>query len=133
MGFLAQPAMATNWYSAGSPLNVKSGSTTVGAAYGNYYNKSNTYAASKSFRIDRKAGGNGIFVATRYKFWVSGAWVGSTEKQTGRWTDASWKEATYQLGLNGSASQSRGQIHVCEDQTLSSDPCSAWTYPTFSY
>ncbi|MBD8606591.1 hypothetical protein IFT73_06960 [Aeromicrobium sp. CFBP 8757] len=140
---VAQPAMAATWYSQSDPLKVKEGGSTQGAAYGNYYNSNGSSAKNATTRKDYKAGGNGVYVDTDfylYQYACSGGadgcreqWVYAGGDETGRTTSGKWVSETVSDALSAKASQSRGAIHVCEDQAYSGDPCSSWVYRSFSY
>ncbi|MEH3033123.1 MAG: hypothetical protein PGN07_03550 [Aeromicrobium erythreum] len=142
VGLLAAPASAVGWYSASSPLKVKEKGVTQGGAYGAFYNAGNTYARNKTVRKDFRPGGNGIYVDTRFSFLENSCtntggctteWKFSKHKETKRTTSGSWVRQTVDRTLSDEGSKARGAIHVCEDQSWSPDPCSPWTYPTFSY
>ena len=131
---VAASASAVNWYSSSAPLNVYESGAIQGQAYGNYFNYQNTWASSQSTRRDNKPGGDGIFVHTDYYFnWGGTGYTYWADSRTNNTTSGSWLTATYSTDLPATAHSSRGKIHVCEDHSFAGDPCSADTYPTFSY
>ena len=140
VGFLgiAAPAMAVNWGSASDPYYVKEGTVNQGKGYGDYGNYNNQYARNNMWFYDLRSGGEGIYVRTVFQFFYSNAgdaaaWQRDAYKETDRTTSAAWKFNMRQQALNSRAEKSRGVIRVCEDQTLSGDPCSPEGFISFSY
>lgn len=139
---LAAPAAnAITWYSRSSPLNAYEGGVVQAAAYGNFYNYNGSYARSQSYHRDVRAGGNAAYVDTDWYFYEHGAtcpqggscFLNFGGSESVRTTSSAWKNSYVQKGLRGTADRARGQIHVCEQQAFSGDPCSAWVIRTFNY
>ena len=132
---VAQPASAVYWRSAGNPLNVYENGKVQGQAYGNYYNKNHTHAASQSNRRDAKPGGDGIFVHVDHWYLDPGHgnWIINGTDRTNNTTSGAWQDSTYTNGLWPYGETARGIIHVCEDHSFANDPCSEDVIASFSY
>jgi hypothetical protein len=132
---LSQPASATYWRSATSQLNVYEGGAVQGQAYGNYYNKGGTHAASQSYRRDAKPGGDGVFVHVTHHFLDPGhgQWIIQGADRTNNTTSGSWLDSTYTAPLSRYSDTARGIVHVCEDHSFAGDPCSVDVIVSFSY
>lgn len=137
VGLVMTSASATAWYSQSSPLKVTEDGVTQGAGYGNF-SRNASYAISNSTRRDYKAGGDGIYVQTIYRYWYNpgtgGAqWNNGGSDQTGRTTSGSWVSEKETDALSPDGDRVRGVMDVAEDQSWSPDPRSASAFVTLNY
>lgn len=136
---LAQPALAVNWASSGSPLIAYQNGAPQGAAYGNFYNKNYVWAASQTYRRDLKPGGDGVFVHTTFRYATRACQTCNVEYNYGDYartkntTSSAWQSALDTNQLHSKSNSARGVIHVCEDHSWAKDSCSPDAVPTFSY
>jgi hypothetical protein len=139
---LAIPAMATayslvQWHSTSSPLKVYEDGIEQARAWGNWYNEDHTYARNGARQYDMKPGGNSIYVATKFLFFVeqfgTTYWWNSGTSETKRTSSASWIYDYDHKELHGHGRYARGEIKICEAQAWSGDPCSTTTRPGFNY
>jgi len=131
-------AYATNWYTSSSPLIAYDDGVKQAGAYGSSYIENGTYARTTSNQKDYRPGGDSVYVDTDYKYWMANsygdmAWIEKASKETGRTNSGSWVYKYTRHTLLGNPDRVRMVTHVCEDQSLSGDPCSANVIHTFSY
>lgn len=136
IGF-AVPASAVTWWSSSNPLTVYEGSVAQGQGYGDFYNYNWTYARNDSSHRDLRVGGDGIYVQTRFQYFLElfgiGSYVWDDLRSTVRNTSYTWKASYVQDQLRTGRRSVRGNTSVCEDQAFQGDPCSATAVPTFNY
>lgn len=132
----ASPAVAAPWGSSSSPYVVYSNGTngwSLGRGYGDFFNDGGQYSRNNSYQWDYVPGGNGIYVYTGHQYYWDDSWWDYYSTETARTTTASWVFDWTRKPLRGDLDRVRGRIRVCEDQSFSTDPCSANGYVTFSY
>ncbi len=135
----SETATAVTWYSREGPLRVVAGGTTLGAAYGNFYNYAGSHARNAVVWRDVRPGGDGVFVDNKFYFWYTP--VGGTSPtfnagrslQTPRTTSSAWRFTNVQTLLHSRGTQARVLAKVCEDRAWRPDPCSSTVIRTFSY
>lgn len=149
---LATPtAEALTWNSRSKPLLAHQDSNArnpkiLAAGYGNFSNLRSTYARSAVHYQDRRPGGNKVYGETKFLFYspssdcggfgggVSICFHETASRQTGRTNSGRWDGPwSSDVRLAGDGTRARGRMHVCEDQRLAPDDCSAFVVKTFGY
>ena len=106
--------------------------STVGSAYGNFYNQAYITARDSDEHRKNDSGDDGVYVHTNYDFGphqVQYYWTNSR-----RTTSHSYIGSYSEHDLLSGTSYVRATITVCEDRSFQPDPCSDHSaIPGFAY
>lgn len=134
------PAFAASYYSASSPLTAWDGGVAQAQGYGYMSVKNSTFLHNSTHHRDPRPGGDAAFHVTDYRFEVQ-TWDGklvwhpyrgadrSAETTSSQWYD---QADSYNYAENGEPNRGRMRAKVCENQSMSWDPCSDQPYQTFN-
>jgi hypothetical protein len=116
--------------------------SSLGNAYGSYYNEGSSFARTNSTFKDNRPGGAPVYVRTRYQFYYQNCtsqgcnpgYSDGATRTTIRTSSGSWVSSYTHYNLDPNSSSSRGVINICQDEAYSYDPCSDTTaLPSFAY
>jgi hypothetical protein len=136
---IASPSLAVSWGTLTAYHDSASSGQAQAQGRGDYYNSGNTYAKNTSYQLDKKPGGDSVYVETTHFFWYAQSGSSAAFNQWGpqdkttRTSVGEWRKYTVSQELHPSGSRARGRSQVCEDQNNAPDDCSANAYPTFNY
>lgn len=127
-------AFSENWYSRTKPLLAEGDGDA--AAYGTVYTK-NSYVKNHTYYRDLKAGGNGVYTETGYKYLQAAAGGGTTwttgnmwKDQSARTTSSAWQDQYDADDYTNRTHEGAVRVYykVCEDQAGEPDACSRNPY-----
>ncbi|MGZ6740231.1 MAG: hypothetical protein ACXVD4_12210 [Nocardioides sp.] len=116
--------------------------SSLGNAYGSYYNEGSSFARTNSTYKDNRPGGAPVYVRTMYQFYYQNCtsqgcdpgYSSGTSRSTIRTSSGSWVSSYTHDNLDPSSGRSRGVINICQDEAYAYDPCSDTTaLPSFAY